>query len=241
MVVGARRLRGRSDLSSPVGPSRLRGRCKQASGRCKKCKRCEQTDGASAISGAATRRTRIGPRRSHGRGPSQGGLYKHWRPNAGWQTEEQFSDGTLRLLGLLWVFLDGGAPLLLEEPELSLHTGVVRHIPQIMARLGRKGGRQIIVSSHSAELLNDEGLAAQEVLLLKPSPDGTTVEVASGNHQVVALLEGGSSMAEAVIPRTTPPNTNQRGRGDSVGLPPDQTRSGTHRSRDARRPEEVAG
>jgi len=137
------------------------------------------------------------------------GLYKHWRPNAGWQTEEQFSDGTLRLLGLLWVFLDGGAPLLLEEPELSLHTGVVRHIPQIMARLGRKAGRQIIVSSHSAELLNDEGLAAQEVLLLKPSPDGTTVEVASGNQQVVALLEGGSSMAEAVIPRTTPPNTNQ--------------------------------
>lgn len=137
------------------------------------------------------------------------GLYRHWRPNAGWQTEEQFSDGTLRLLGLLWVFLDGTAPLLLEEPELSLHTGVVRHIPQIMARLGRKAGRQIIVSSHSAELLSDEGLSAQEILLLRPSPDGTTVEVASTNKQVVALLEGGSSIAEAVIPRTTPPNTSQ--------------------------------
>ena len=61
--------------------------------------------------------------------PHLKGLYKHWRPNAGWQTEEHVSDGTLRLLGLLWVFLDGAAPLLLEEPELSLHTAVVRHIP----------------------------------------------------------------------------------------------------------------
>ena len=41
------------------------------------------------------------------------GLYKHWRPDAGWQTEGQFSDGTLRLLGLLWILLDGTGPLLL--------------------------------------------------------------------------------------------------------------------------------
>jgi hypothetical protein len=46
--------------------------------------------------------------------PHLKGLYKHWRPKAGWQTEEHFSDGTLRLLGLLWVFLDGSAPLLVE-------------------------------------------------------------------------------------------------------------------------------
>jgi predicted ATPase len=52
--------------------------------------------------------------------PHLKGLYEHWRPNAGWQTEDQFSDGTLRLLGLLWVFLDGAAPLLLEEPELFM-------------------------------------------------------------------------------------------------------------------------
>ena len=29
-------------------------------------------------------------------------LYSHWRPKAGLQREDQFSDGTLRLLGLLW-------------------------------------------------------------------------------------------------------------------------------------------
>jgi hypothetical protein len=33
--------------------------------------------------------------------PHLRGLYSHWRKDAGWQTEEQFSDGTLRLLGLL--------------------------------------------------------------------------------------------------------------------------------------------
>lgn len=141
--------------------------------------------------------------------PHLKGLYKHWRPKAGWQTEEQFSDGTLRLLGLLWVFLDGAAPLLLEEPELSLHTEVVRHIPQVMARLGRKSGRQMIVSTHSAELLADSGIAPEEVLLLFPSPEGTRVEVAADDAQVRALLEGGSTMAEAALPRTAPTNADQ--------------------------------
>lgn len=110
--------------------------------------------------------------------PHLKGLYKHWRPNAGWQSEEQLSDGTLRLFGLLWVLLDGSAPLLLEEPELSLHAEVVRHIPQMMARLGRKTGRQIFVSSHSAELLSDEGIAPEEVLMLQPSSEGTRVRAA---------------------------------------------------------------
>ena len=141
--------------------------------------------------------------------PHLRGLYKHWRPKAGWQTEEQFSDGTLRLFGLLWVFLEGSAPLLLEEPELSLHTEVVRHIPQVMARLGRKAGRQMIVSTHSAELLSDSGIAAEEVLLLFPSPEGTRLEAASADAQIRALLEGGATMAEAVLPRTAPQDTDQ--------------------------------
>ncbi|OGA53554.1 MAG: chromosome segregation protein SMC, partial [Betaproteobacteria bacterium RIFCSPLOWO2_12_FULL_62_58] len=53
--------------------------------------------------------------------PHLRGKYEHWRPQGAWQTEEQFSDGTLRLMGLLWVAMEGGGPLLLEEPELSLH------------------------------------------------------------------------------------------------------------------------
>jgi predicted ATPase len=50
-------------------------------------------------------------------------VYEHWRPNAGRQREDQFSDGTLRLIGLFWSLLEGDSPLLLEEPELSLKLG----------------------------------------------------------------------------------------------------------------------
>ena len=141
--------------------------------------------------------------------PHLKGLYKHWRPKAGWQSEEHFSDGTLRLLGLLWVFLDGNAPLLLEEPELSLHSAVIRHIPQIMAKLGRKSGRQIIVSTHSAELLTDDGIEPDEAILLLPSAEGTVVKNAAGDEEVRELLEGGLSMADAILPRTTPAHVQQ--------------------------------
>jgi predicted ATPase len=141
--------------------------------------------------------------------PHLKGLYRHWRPKAGWQSEEHFSDGTLRLLGLLWVFLDGTAPLLLEEPELSLHSAVIRHIPQIMARLGRKAGRQIMVSTHSAELLSDEGIEPEEAILLLPSAEGTVVKNAAGDSEIRELLDGGLNMADAILPRTTPTHVQQ--------------------------------
>jgi predicted ATPase len=141
--------------------------------------------------------------------PHLKGLYEHWRPKAGWQAEDQFSDGTLRLLGLLWVFLDGSAPLLLEEPELSLHYAVVRHIPGILARLGRRSGRQVLLSTQSVDLLSDEGIDPQEVLLLKPTQENTHVEVASNDLQIRALLEGGMSVGDAVFPQTAPKGVEQ--------------------------------
>ncbi|MCL4210051.1 MAG: AAA family ATPase, partial [Phycisphaerales bacterium] len=67
--------------------------------------------------------------------PHLRGKYEHWRPKGSWQFEEDFSDGTLRLLGLLWSILDRSGPLLLEEPELSLHSGIVRLLPQLFARV----------------------------------------------------------------------------------------------------------
>jgi predicted ATPase len=141
--------------------------------------------------------------------PHLRGLYKHWRPDAGWQTEDQFSDGTLRLLGLLWALLDGSAPLLLEEPELSLHSAVVQYIPAMMWRIGRKIGRQTIVSTHSPDLLSDESIAAEEVILLEPSKEGTEAVLASSLEQVRALLQGGATVGEAVLPRTAPKGAEQ--------------------------------
>lgn len=136
--------------------------------------------------------------------PHLRGTYEHWRPQGAWQTEEQFSDGTLRLMGLLWVAMEGGGPLLLEEPELSLHPEIVRFLPQMFARLGRRTGRQIFVSTHSPDLLRDKGIALDEVLLLVPGREGTEVRSADSLQDVRDLLEGGVSLADIVIPKTRP-------------------------------------
>jgi predicted ATPase len=141
--------------------------------------------------------------------PHLRGRYEHWRPQGAWQTEEQFSDGTLRLLGLLWAVLDEPGPLLLEEPELSLHPDVVRFLPQMFARMQRRTGRQVLVSSHSADLLRDEGIGLDEVLLLKPDPEGTRVELATKLGQARALIEGGVPLADALLPETRPPKPQQ--------------------------------
>jgi predicted ATPase len=141
--------------------------------------------------------------------PHLRGKYEHWRPQGAWQTEEQFSDGTLRLIGLLWVAVEGGGPLLLEEPELSLHPEIVRFLPQMFARTQRRTGRQIILSTHSTDLLADEGIGMDEVLLLQPSSEGTTVTPAGNFEDIRRLHEGGLSLAEAVIPKTRPSNPEE--------------------------------
>jgi predicted ATPase len=134
--------------------------------------------------------------------------YQHWRPQGAWQTEESFSDGTLRLVGLLWALQEAGGPLLLEEPELSLNPGVVRQVPTLFVRAQRTG-RQVIVTTHSEALLADEGIDPAEVFLLSPQEEGTRVERASDIKQVNALLEGGATLAEAIVPRSVPRDARQ--------------------------------
>lgn len=141
--------------------------------------------------------------------PHMRGKYEHWRPQGAWQTEEQFSDGTLRLMGLLWVASEGGGPLLLEEPELSLHAEIVRFVPQMLARVQRRTGKQIILSTHSADLLRDEGIGLDEVLLLRPGTEGTEISPASTFRDVHDLLQGGMTLADAVIPKTRPTHAEQ--------------------------------
>lgn len=144
--------------------------------------------------------------------PHMYGKYEHWRPMGAWQTEADFSDGTLRLMGLLWALLDGTGPLLLEEPELSLHPEIVRQIPQLMIRVQRKlrrAARQVILSTHSSDLLQDEGIAADELLLVVPSGEGSRVQVGAEDEQVRELLEAGLTAADVVIPRTRPSEVEQ--------------------------------
>lgn len=133
------------------------------------------------------------------------GKYTHWRPNGAWQTEESFSDGTLRLIGLLWAVLEEGGPLLLEEPELSLHAAVVRNLPPMFAHLQSGRSRQILCSTHAETLLADGGIGLDEVFLLHPVAEGTEVTPATFINDVHALLEGGLTLGEIVISKTSPP------------------------------------
>jgi predicted ATPase len=137
------------------------------------------------------------------------GKYEHWRPQGAWQYEDQFSDGTLRLMGLLWAVMDGDGPLLLEEPELSLHPEIVRQLPQMFARAQRRTRRQLLVSTHSPEILRDEGLGLDEVFLLRPATEGTEVTRAADYEEIRDLLDGGLPLSEAVIPKTRPERAEQ--------------------------------
>ncbi len=136
-------------------------------------------------------------------------VYEHWRPGAGKQREDQFSDGTLRLIGLFWSLLETDSLLLLEEPELSLNAGIVSKLPALIYRLQRSRKRQIILSTHSADLLSDKGIGGEEVLLMTPTPEGTKVEVASSIEDIKLLLEGGLSIADAALSRTVPTTVDQ--------------------------------
>ncbi len=131
-------------------------------------------------------------------------LYSHWRPNAGLQKEDQFSDGTLRLMALIWSLLEDDSLLLLEEPELSLHAGIVERLAPLLYRAQKRKNRQVLISTHSIELLSDKGIGGEEVLLLSPTNEGTEVAVASGFEDVKSLLSAGVPVGEAVIHRTKP-------------------------------------
>ncbi len=139
------------------------------------------------------------------------GMYQHWRSYAGRQNESQFSDGTLRLFGLLWTLFEGNGPLLMEEPELSLHPEIVRHLPQMIERIGRERRvrRQVIISTHSEEMLSDGGIGGEEVLWLEPSMEGTVLKSAVSDKGMLALLESGLSVADVVLPKSAPQGSDQ--------------------------------
>jgi len=106
--------------------------------------------------------------------------FNNWRPHGAWQREEQFSDGTLRLIGLLWALQESNGLLLLEEPELSLNSEIVRHIPRMVARVLRERGKhrsncQVLMSTHSEELLAE--VDGTDVLLIVPAEkdNGSTI------------------------------------------------------------------
>jgi predicted ATPase len=134
--------------------------------------------------------------------------YEHWRP-AVWQQEDQFSDGTLRLLGIMWSLLEGDSLLLLEEPELSLNEDIVRRIHKLIWNMQRqaKYRRQVFITTHSEALLEDQSIDAREVIRLEPTKDGTVVHETSSED--TALVAAGYTVAEVLLPKAKPPEIDQ--------------------------------
>jgi predicted ATPase len=118
--------------------------------------------------------------------------------------EDQLSDGTLRLVGMFFVLLRGQGPVLLEEPDTSLHPAFVEHLPGTIARLQTRCDRQVIMTTHSPEMLRDEGIAPAEVLLLEPTPAGTVGKLAWNDEIIAQLRDVGISLAESVPASTSP-------------------------------------
>ena len=133
--------------------------------------------------------------------------YKHWRSGGARQREDQFSDGTLRLIGLIWCLLEGNSPLLLEEPELSLNDAIVERIPLLIEKLQRKRSQQVFMTTHSYSLLANPGIDGRNVLILDPGPEGTQVRSISQDEGI--LLKSGLSIAEVLLPKTRPETAEQ--------------------------------
>lgn len=132
--------------------------------------------------------------------------YKHWRAQGSKQNEMLFSDGTLRLIGFLFAMLDGTGIILLEEPESNLHSGIVMQIPEFVARIQRERKRQVIITTHSYDILSNGGIDAGELVILTPSSEGTAAVNASSLEDIKRMLEAGLTAADIILPRTSPEN-----------------------------------
>lgn len=86
------------------------------------------------------------------------------------------SDGTLRALGILVALFQGGKTqrpsiIGIEEPEVALHPAAAAVVRDALARAATRS--QVLVTSHSPELLDDESVAVESLLAVS-GDDGVT-------------------------------------------------------------------
>ena len=96
-----------------------------------------------------------------------------------WRFEAQnMSDGTLRALGVLTALFQGNrdfAPSLvgIEEPETALHPAASAALREALTRASKQ--TQIIVTSHSPDLLDDTSIPADTVLAVVADQGNTHI------------------------------------------------------------------
>ena len=110
------------------------------------------------------------------------------------------------MIGLLFSILTGKGITLLEEPEISLHPGVVARLPEFIAKMQRYKNRQVVITTHSYDILSNEGIDEGEVIVLRGGAEGTKAEVIADIQEAKDVLDAGLSMADAVLPMSCPEN-----------------------------------
>ena len=133
------------------------------------------------------------------------GVYSH----------EQFSEGTLRLLGMLFdlATLPGATSIvLIEEPETFLQASVVRSLPSLLAEVAMNRDVQMVISTHSPELIDSELVLPSQVLVLRSEDGETTGQLLSESNdpRIKAVVSAGlpkSQGIDAVNGRTIPLGT----------------------------------
>jgi predicted ATPase len=135
--------------------------------------------------------------------------YEHWRPGGVWQNERDFSDGTLRLIGLLWAIQHGEGLLILEEPELSLHREIIRQLPRVFAQAAQRTDRQVFVSTHAEEMLADAGVDPAEIILLRPTAEETQVITGSSLQELREAARAKLGLGKIITGLTRPAKVNQ--------------------------------
>ncbi|MCY4375747.1 MAG: hypothetical protein OXC31_18460 [Spirochaetaceae bacterium] len=63
---------------------------------------------------------------------------------------------------------------------------------------------QVLLTTHSEEVLQDPGLGKDEVVVLRPGDEGTEAETAASVRDIQPLLDTGLSLAEIPGPKTEP-------------------------------------
>ena len=125
--------------------------------------------------------------------PGARGVYSH----------EQFSEGTLRLLGMLFDL--AMLPLttsivLIEEPETFLQASVVRSMSSFLAEVAMNHDVQMVISTHSPELIDSEVVLPSEVLMLRSQNGETTGELLSQSSEprIQAVLSADLPKSEGI-------------------------------------------
>ncbi|MBI2384156.1 MAG: AAA family ATPase [Gammaproteobacteria bacterium] len=101
------------------------------------------------------------------------GLKQPWRFYA-----QNMSDGTLRALGIVTALLYASAtrlvPLVgIEEPETALHPGATKFVREALRQASET--TQVIVTSHSPDLLDDPDVSADQIYVVTAVDNATVI------------------------------------------------------------------